>query len=119
MIDWTKPVRTRHGKPVEILSIHGKAPRPIVGYIEGIFEPITWNINGKYYEFGNDEFDLENAPEPVKTQEVWANVYKSDKGNLYLGMSWQSKADAKLNKHELWFPLVGRNKVIARAEFDE
>ena len=89
MLDLTKPVQTRDGRPVRILCTDGPEPYPIVGYIDGNTQPSSWQKSGKYNQvrFATPT-DLVNVP----TQGVvWVNVYR-DGGST----SWNTriKADA-------------------------
>lgn len=63
MIDFTKPVYTRNGKPVRILCTDGpNAEFPVIGIIEGCGDPETWMPSGQY-GYGDEEspWDLRNA----------------------------------------------------------
>jgi len=46
MIDFDKPVQTRGGESVRIVSIDGHPSKPIVGYIGNAVNPNSWNSNG-------------------------------------------------------------------------
>lgn len=72
MIDFTKPVQTRDGRPVRILCTDRKdslSSETIVGLVEdhegeAIY---TWNANGSYFGTDDEECsdDLINGPENV------------------------------------------------------
>lgn len=69
-IDWSKPVQTRDGRPVEIITRHGRGRWPVVGYMDKDNYPSTWTACGMYYpgEIRFACFDLINVPE--RTAEV-------------------------------------------------
>jgi hypothetical protein len=46
MISLNKKYQTRCGKPVELLSLTGKDPYPVVGYLDG--ELAEWTIDGHF-----------------------------------------------------------------------
>ena len=67
MIDFTKPVRTRRGKPVEILKVldqaldNGDRIVGLVLYVEGSALH-SWKIDGTFYaKQGESMLDLVNA----------------------------------------------------------
>jgi hypothetical protein len=65
MIDITKPVRTRDGTPVEIISDKGREPYTLVGYIGNGRELDEWAADGAYLPGTKRNNDLENyEPEP-------------------------------------------------------
>jgi hypothetical protein len=67
MIDITKPVRTRDGTPVEIISNKGREPYTLVGYIGNGRELDEWAADGAYLTGTKSNNDLENyEPEPWK-----------------------------------------------------
>ena len=61
MTDFTKPVQTRSGLPVTIITTEGRGYYPIVGYIGDCTHPDAWPKDGiskhGYYD------DLINVPE--------------------------------------------------------
>jgi hypothetical protein len=73
MIDFTKPVQTRDGRPVEIITTKGRSHQPVLGYIEDNVLADYWSAGGEYIGAGTvSEVDLINVPEPVVW---WVNVY--------------------------------------------
>ena len=61
-----KPIITRAGSPVKILSIHPDDPRPYLGEVETShgFIPFTWTISGHYKEKKYPSaLDIFNVPE--------------------------------------------------------
>jgi hypothetical protein len=76
MIDYTKPVQTRNGLEVEIITTKGRGDQPVIGYIGKSDVTETWGVDGMYFEHGCGESisDLVNVPEPPKVICV-LNVY--------------------------------------------
>lgn len=85
MLDLTKPVQTRNGRPVRILATDAKGGQSVAGLVTdrgGYETAYLWSAHG--HHFGNDadngprvtdDFDLVNVPEPKKTGTMWLNVY--------------------------------------------
>jgi hypothetical protein len=72
MIDITKPVRTRDGTPVEIISDKGREPYTLVGYIGNGRELDEWAADGAYLPGTKSNNDLENyKPEPQPDADSW------------------------------------------------
>jgi hypothetical protein len=72
MIDITKPVRTRNGTPVEIISDKGREPYTLVGYIGNGRELDEWAADGAYLPGTKSNNDLENyKPEPQPDADGW------------------------------------------------
>ena len=63
-IDWNKPVQTKSGAPVTILSRAGRGPYPIIGYIAENPYLSSWPA---------EKHGLVNVPE--KPREIWVNRY--------------------------------------------
>jgi hypothetical protein len=68
MIDITKPVRTKCGDHVQIISDKGKPPYLLIGYVgRGTWDIESWRLDGRHSEDGASPGDLENyEPEPWK-----------------------------------------------------
>lgn len=72
-IDWSKPVQTRGGKPVEIITTKGRGSHPVIGYV-GYTEILDgWMIDGTYNGKKPTDRDLINVPEE---RNLWVNVYE-------------------------------------------
>lgn len=116
-IDWTKPVQTRDGTPVNILSREGRGTFPVIGYIGDATDVDTWTAEGKYRTNKSGPEDLMNVPETPKQTEVWCNVYQSrhDDG-LEVGGTALSRAEAdRICSHDR----VGCIKVVlTEGQFD-
>jgi hypothetical protein len=67
IIDITKPVQTKGGLHVEIISDKGRDPYPLVGYLVDSTLPRCWTINGKH-KIGelDPNLDLKNVLEPKR-----------------------------------------------------
>ena len=79
MIDFTKPVQTRDGRPVEIITTKGRGTYPVLGYAGDSAILFTWTEGGKLLTAHVEAAatDLINVPEPVVG---WLNVYPNDNG---------------------------------------
>lgn len=104
MLDLTKPVQTRNGRPVTLLTTNAKNDRPIVGLVEGPHEafltgtsyegqePHSWYSDGSHSRKGGvpkeSHLDLVNVAEYR-----WVNIYNN------VGDGSKSKA---LNINELY-----------------
>tara|TARA_R110000822_G_scaffold301108_1_gene424778 strand:- start:5487 stop:5840 length:354 start_codon:yes stop_codon:yes gene_type:complete len=74
-IDFTKPVQTKCGQPVEIISTTARGAFPIVGYIGDFVEIQRWDSKGIKFGYG-DGGDLENILEYTQEKKVmYVNVY--------------------------------------------
>lgn len=73
-IDPKLPVRTRDGRPVQIIATEGrKANWPIVGYIGDSSDLVHWRHDGAKLS--------EGTPHPqdlMQDREVWVNIYDPD-----------------------------------------
>ena len=76
-LDLAKPLQTRDGRPVTLISVKGRALWPIVGYIGDDAIPVrVWKSNGSYLRSVElSPSDLINVPEPKRSGEVWVNIY--------------------------------------------
>lgn len=72
MIDFTKPVQTRRGYPVMILTTDGRGNYPVVGYIRESTDVHTWMSSGRYCTGPEGPLDLINVPEK---RVVYVNLY--------------------------------------------
>lgn len=92
-IDWSKPVQTRDGTLVSILSRKGRGIFPVIGYIGDATEVDTWTAEGKYRRIASQPEDLMNVPEKPMQKEVWFNVFKR-KDLMDVGVCFHSKQKA-------------------------
>lgn len=77
MIDFSKPVQTRDGRPVEIITTKGRGTYPVLGYAGDSAILFTWTTDGKLLAANMEEVavNLVNVPEPVVG---WVNVYAGE-----------------------------------------
>jgi hypothetical protein len=72
-IDFTKPVETVTGIPVQIISTSGREPYPVVGYVgEHSLSLDEWTLDGLFNlaELDYSEYNLRNKA--TQPQEPWA-----------------------------------------------
>lgn len=124
-IDWTKPVRTKSGLPVEIISTKGRGVGCVVGFIGVEEDPRRWRIFGEidvdaklrvYLDRAND---LENVPEPIKTREFWVNVIELSDGSLTMYGAHDDRQGAIDCTTDAPIKIIGRHKITLRAEFED
>jgi len=63
MIDFTKPVRTKSGEPVEIITTEGRGRYPIIGFVANNELPSSWTTDGHVAVSVKSSGDLENVPQ--------------------------------------------------------
>ena len=80
-IDWTKPVRTKDGRPVRVLCTDGPGDYPVVGFVDKCPAAQQWTLAGAWEKGSTHEKDLENAPQRIQ-REYWANIYSDGAGGL-------------------------------------
>lgn len=82
-IDFTKPVETVTGLPVEVVFTDGRDKEyPVAAYIGDRLNPDRFTAEGKYYSNSTSDNDLRNvAPKPLEA-EIYVNVYKNNDGGL-------------------------------------
>ncbi|MES0444927.1 MAG: hypothetical protein ABUJ92_00140 [Desulfobacterales bacterium] len=77
MIDWTKPVQTKDGRPVTIWTTESKVGvYPVRGefLFGGEWKADAWAIDGNLFHDGSlDDKNLMNVPEEI---EGWVNIYE-------------------------------------------
>lgn len=91
-IDFTKPVQTRDGQPVTILTTKREhALYPVVGMVNDE-EVLVFTAEGCLFDDGmEDDMDLVNVP--VK-QEFWINIYHNEHGGCPWVRPYQTKEEA-------------------------
>ncbi len=95
-LDLTKPVQTRNGEAVEILTIKIRGRQPVAGYIGNGSVTEYWNLDGSHRPSGGEsKYDLINAPEK-RTVEFWVNVYET--GSIGFDYSSKGSADRATDK---------------------
>jgi hypothetical protein len=129
MIDITKPVRTREGTPVEIISDKGREPYPLVGYIGNGRELDEWAADGAYLTGTKSNNDLENY-EPEPKPEEWAAekaAFAAGKAIQYRGSessmwhdtvipTWQFCCQYRVKPEPQWVPMEP-DDIVAGMEF--
>jgi hypothetical protein len=113
MIDITKPVRTKCGDHVEIISDKGKPPYLLIGYVgRGTWDIESWRLDGRHSEDGASPGDLENyepEPQPEPQPEEWA----AEKAAFAAGRAIQYRSDNDPiwtdTKTPIWFSKAGNN----------
>jgi hypothetical protein len=112
MIDITKPVRTKCGDHVEIISDKGREPYTLVGYIGNGRELDEWAADGAYLAGTKSNNDLENyepEPQPEPQHEEWA----AEKAAFAAGKKIQYRSDNDPNwtdtKTPIWFSKAGND----------
>ena len=86
-------VVTRDGREVtELTKFDIPGPYPVLGVVEGVIS--NWTIDGSFLPPFEENRDLFLAVEP---QSIWVNVYKSNDGDLHLGISHNTKEEAIIN----------------------
>lgn len=90
-LDLTKPVQTRVGGAVEIISTTIRGIQKVAGYVRDSSVIEFWHEDGRYYETGRKETDMDliNVPEK-RTVEFWVNAYSDGK----IGSICDSKKEA-------------------------
>lgn len=93
MLDLKKPVQTRSGQSVRILTTDRQGEYPVVGlisYASGEERVETWALDGRNYKLGlPDSMDLVNTPPPKRV--VYLNDYPDRVPVLHVD---RSRADA-------------------------
>lgn len=118
MVDLTKPVQTRDGRPVRILATDRKSPmrtHPILGLVDNgpnTEDVVCWMPEGRYHESQEHHFDLVNVPPPPPVV-VYANVYPA--GPRLFG-AYASRADADLGAGGT---RVGCMRIVLEERFDD
>ena len=96
MIDFTKPVQTRDGRKVELLTTNGRGEFCVIGYVGKEESPRRWDNSGNHYLSVSD-LTLENVPESIK---CFINIHQLLQSQLYTTSSFLSAKEAK--KHQKW-----------------
>jgi len=94
-IDWDKPLQTRDGDPVTIITRVGRGKYCVIGYIGDEDDTTHWLPDGRFFddEQDTDGRDIINAPEKPMQKEVWFNVFKEN-GTLRTGHRFDTRQEA-------------------------
>jgi hypothetical protein len=110
-IDFTKPLQTRMGDPVQLITTEGRGQYPIIGYIADSKTPATWTKDGNKLQGVSRTEDLVNVP-PAK-QVAYINVYAGDQSTgMYRLNDSRAEADERAQ------PTKGRVACV-RIEYTE
>ena len=90
--DPTKPVQTRDGRKVELITTKGREPWVLVGYIDDGTQVVEWLKDGSRMQSHDIGIDLINVPEPAKVVNRYLNVYK-------YGMSTTHESRQRADEH--------------------
>lgn len=67
------PVRTRDGRPVQIITTKGRTRLPVIGYIGDAINLTYWGADGKWRDdIAQHDLDL------IQDREVWVNIYEQE-----------------------------------------
>lgn len=77
-LDLAKPLQTRDGRPVTLITTKGHDSYPLVGYIGGDYFPEMWEHDGTSAatSFSNGPSDLINTPEKPPKMVRYLNRYR-------------------------------------------
>lgn len=76
-IDPKLPVRTRDGRPVQIITTEGRTPlTPIMGYIDNSVHVSMWTAEGRAMIRAHSH--VEHHLDLIQDREVWVNIYNED-----------------------------------------
>lgn len=93
-IDWDKPLQTRGGDPVTIITREGRGKFSVIGYIGAGDETAIWLSDGRFYNNREPDYrDIINVPEKPIQKEVWFNVFKEE-GTLRTGHRFYTRQEA-------------------------
>ena len=90
IIDFSKPVQTKDGRKVEIISTNGRGVYPVVGYVGDNIHPWTFTLEGENDVDAPGFLTLENVPEAPKKVVRYVNF----NSNESIGGAYKSRAIA-------------------------
>jgi hypothetical protein len=87
-VDWDKPIQTRDGREVTLVSMKGRGLFPVLYYVGADEELRTCGMDGNFYVKGLEQshYDIINKPQKI---EYWVNVYPTGPS-----MPYNSRVDA-------------------------
>lgn len=90
VLDLSKPVQTRDGRPVTIITTKGRGTYPLVGYAgEENTELRSWRSDGIFFSGAIRPLDLVNVEEKIELTR-WANMYKRN-GQVVLSIMHRTR----------------------------
>lgn len=114
-IDWDKPLQTRGGDPVTIITREGRGKYSVIGYIGDEDGMAQWLPDGRFFD-EEGHADIINVPEKPMQKEVWFNIFKED-GTLRTGHRFDTRQEA--DDSPSGFDRVGCIKVVlTEGQFD-
>ena len=120
-IDWTKPIQTRDGRTVKLLTTECLGRFPVLANIEGEDATEKFTITGKYLaEFYHDNWDLENVPEKPKQESFYVNFYQGECRGTWISDCHPTRYIA--NKEDSILPdrrIACKKITIIAGEFDD
>ncbi len=107
-IDFTKPLKTRGGRDVTLVTTTARDTRyPVLAYLGESTSLSMYTSEGKFYFDGSEsDCDLMNVPEEIV---MYMNVYP---GLVHFPTREQADAGAGINR-------IGCNRVVLQARYDE
>ena len=82
-IDFTKPIQTRDGQPVEIKFTDGRGSFPVRGYIDSDEVLSSWTKDGEFnHKRDINSLDLINVTEK-RVFKGWLTIYPNDVAYLH------------------------------------
>lgn len=94
-INWDKPLQTREGDAVTIITREGRGKYSVIGYVGDDTGVTFWLPDGRFSETEDpNDIDIINVPEKPVQKEVWLNVFKNSDGELRVGSTFTSRAKA-------------------------
>lgn len=92
-LDRNRPVQTRSGEPVRILTwTEGAEPYPVVGYIGDNKAPDVWTAEGQFNEYQTYEHRYDLVNDPPKKTVTWHRCRAE--GGGYIAGNFDSAEDA-------------------------
>lgn len=92
-VDFTKPLQTRDGRSVTLVTTEGRGEYPVIGYIDGNDHVQVFTASGKYYSYGSEsDSDLQNVPKKPVEVVKYFNLY--DNGDIGVGQDSRAEADS-------------------------
>jgi hypothetical protein len=94
-VDFSKPVQTRDGRPVELVTTNGRGQYHVLGYIDKNDTFTQWTAEGKFLNEHESYADLVNVP--VK-RVGWTNITPFGQGSPIIGCPgyiYRSKEEAE------------------------
>lgn len=74
-VDFDKPLQTREGVPVTLITRTGRGEYPVIGYIEPSTDIASWTAEGNYLSNNGNEHSKDLVNAPVKFVR-YVNVYQ-------------------------------------------